>query len=93
MMNFVDTVLGVLAMQVRAALMPLDMDAMCDPVEEAEMQESLRGIDDVSGDAIDPVFIQRARQEEMAGFRQRKVYSYVPRGEAESDYRGAMGGS
>ena len=87
MVNFVDTVLGGLAMQTSATLFPMNMETMCDPVV-GEMQQSLRGVDDASGEAFDPVLIQRARQEEMAGFRQHQVYSYVPRGEAERDPQG-----
>lgn len=93
MVEFVDTVLEGLAMHMAVnamdpGLMDLAMEDMSDPVQEIEFQQSLRGIDDVSGESIDPVLIQRAREGEMAGFRKPEVYTYAPRGEAKNDSAG-----
>ena len=50
------------------------------------------GIDDVSGEPIDPSLIVKARQEEMRGFAERGVYHRVPRRVAESDPEGQFTG-
>ena len=61
---------------------------MCDPEEEKLIVESMVGIDDVSGESIDPSLIVKALQEEMRGFSERGVYHYVPRRVAEGDREG-----
>ena len=45
-------------------------------------------IDDVTGAHIDPKLIQEARQEEMQGFREHKVYHHVAREVAVNDPEG-----
>ena len=45
--------------------------------------QSMVGIDDVSGESMDPSLIVKARQEEMQGFSDRGVYHHVPRRVAE----------
>ena len=57
------------------------MDGMC---EDAEA-EGLIGIDDVSGEELDPKKVIAARQEEMEGFGKQEVYDYVPREQAAND--------
>ena len=52
--------------EVRSDLM--SVADMCDPVEEKQILESMTGIDDVSGEPLDPSLIRKARQEEMRGF-------------------------
>ena len=61
---------------------------MCDPEEEKQLMESMVGVDDVSGEPIDPSLIVKARQEEMRGFTERGVYHHVPRRVAEADPEG-----
>ena len=50
---------------------------MCGPVEEKQIVESMLGIDDVSGEPLDPSFIRKAHQEEMRGFEERQVYHHI----------------
>ena len=50
---------------------------ICDQVEEKHIMESMVGIDDVNGEVLDPSFMRKARQEEMLGFEERKVYHNV----------------
>ena len=66
---------------------------MCDKEEESEFLRSLRGIDDLTGEDIDPNLIVKARAEELTGFHQHDVYSYVPRELAESDEEGVFIGT
>jgi len=66
---------------------------MCDPVEEATMRESLIGIDDNTGEELDPVLIRKARSEEMGGFKEFGVYEYVLREVAMKDSRGKFIGT
>ena len=61
---------------------------MCDAEEEKQLVESMVGVDDVSGEPIDPSLIVKARQEEMRGFTERGVYHHVPRRVAEADPEG-----
>ena len=61
---------------------------MCDPVEEKHIVESMLGIDDVSGEPLDPSLIRKARQEEMRGFEERKVFHHVLRSVARADPEG-----
>ena len=61
---------------------------MCDSEEEKQITESIVGIDDVSGEPIDPSLIVKARQQEMHGFKERGVYHHVPRKIAEADPEG-----
>ena len=61
---------------------------MCDSEEEKQITESIVGIDDVSGEPMDPSLIVKARQEEMRGFTERGVYHQVPRRVAEADPEG-----
>ena len=61
---------------------------MCDPVEEKQIVESMMGIDDVSGEPLDPSLIKKARQEEMRGFGERQVYHHVLRSVAQADPEG-----
>ena len=70
----------------RLKLMPLA--DMCDPEEEKQLMESIAGIDDVSGEPMDPSLIVKARQEEVRGFTERGVYHHVPRRVAEADPEG-----
>ena len=72
----------------RLKLMPLA--DMCDSEEEKQLLESMSGIDDVSGEPIDPSLIVKARQEEMCGFKERGVYHHVQRGVAEADPEGKI---
>ena len=64
------------------------MADMCDPEEEKLIVESMAGIDDVSGESLDPSLTVKARQEEMRGFSGRGVYHHVPRRVAEGDREG-----
>ena len=57
---------------------------MCDPVEEKQIVESMMGIDDVSGEPLDPSLIRKARQEEMREFGERQVYHHVLRSVAHA---------
>ena len=50
---------------------------ICDLVEEKHIMASMVSIDDVNGEVLDPSFIRKARQEEMLGFEERKVYHHV----------------
>lgn len=61
---------------------------MCDPLEEQEIQESMWGIDDVSGEWINPNLIKGARRDEMEGFKEHKVYHHVLRAQAAKDTSG-----
>ena len=61
---------------------------MCDPVEEKQIAESILGIDDVSGEPLDPSLIRKARHEEMRGFEERQVYHHVLRSVAQADPEG-----
>ena len=61
---------------------------MCDSEEEKQLMESIVGFDDVSGEAIDPSLIVKARQEKMHGVTERGVYHLVPRRIAEADPEG-----
>ena len=70
----------------RLKLMPLS--ETCDPEEEEQLMESMVGVDDVSGEPVDPSLIVKARQEEMRGFSERGVYHHVPRRVAEADPEG-----
>ena len=58
---------------------------MCDSGEEKQFKESSVGIDDVSGEPIDPSLIVKTRQEEMHGFKERGVYHHVPQRIDEAD--------
>ena len=60
----------------------------CDSEEEKQITESIVGIDDVSGEPMDPSLIVKARQQEMHGFKERGVYHHVPRKIAEADPEG-----
>jgi len=66
---------------------------MCDKEEEKAIRESLRGIDDVTGEELDPVLVTRARGEEMKGFEEFGVYEYVLREVAEKDEEGKFIGT
>ena len=46
------------------------------------------GIDDVSGEPLDPTLIRKARQEEMRGFEERQVHHHVFRSVAQADPEG-----
>ena len=61
---------------------------MCDPVEEKQIVASMLGIDDVSGEPLDPSLKRKARQEEMRGFEVRQVYHHVLRSVAQADPEG-----
>ena len=74
--------------QSEARLDLMSMADMCDPEEEKLIVESMVGIDDVSGESLDPSLIVKARQEEMRGFSERGVYHHVPRRVAEGDREG-----
>ena len=63
---------------------------MCDPVEEKQIVESMMGIDDVSGEPLDPSLTRKARQEEMRGFGERQVYHHVLRSVAQADPEGKL---
>ena len=58
MTKFVDAVPDGLTMQTSAVLMDMGMETICDPVEEEDINRPLRGVDDVSGEDIDPILIQ-----------------------------------
>ena len=47
-----------------------------------------KGVDDVTGRALDPKLIRQARAEEMSGFRAHGVYHHVSRAEAMNDETG-----
>ena len=66
---------------------------MCDPEEEKVIRESMEGIDDVTGERIDPVLIKKGRKEEMEGFKEFHVYDHVLRSEAEKDTEGKFIGT
>ena len=70
MTKFVDTVLEGLMMETTYSntepVMDLGMCDMCDPAEDDEINRSMVGVDDVSGENIDAKLIRAARQEEMA---------------------------
>jgi len=66
---------------------------MCDPGEEKDIQESMQGIDDVTGEEIEPALIRAARKEEMQGFVEFEVYEYVLRTVAEQDKEGKFIGT
>ena len=72
--------------EVRSDLM--SVADMCDPVEEKHIVESMMGIDDVSGEPLDPSLIRKARKEEMRGFGERQVYHHVLRRVAQADPEG-----
>ena len=57
----------------------------CGPVEEKQIVESMMGIDDVSGEHLDPSLIRKARQEEMRGFGERQVCHHVLQSVAQAD--------
>jgi len=70
-----------------------ELEDMCDPTEEEDIQESLKGRDDVTGKAIDPMLIQKARREELEGFAEFEVYEYVRREVARRDAGGKFVGT
>ena len=72
--------------EVRSDLM--SVADMCDPLEEKQIVKSMVGIDDVSGEPLDPSLIRKARQEEMRGFGERQVYHHVLRSFAQADPEG-----
>ena len=72
--------------EVRSDLM--SVADICDPLEEKQIVESMVGIDDVSGEPLDPSLIRKARQEEMRGFGERQVYHHVLRSVAQADPEG-----
>jgi len=56
---------------VQAVLLQLpECPDMCDPEEDNFIRESTVGVDDVTGEPLDPVRIRKARGEEMQGFRE-----------------------
>ena len=60
---------------------------MCDEVT-TELQENYIGLDDVTGEEIDPQRLWDARLEELDGFEKQEVYSRVPRWMYEQDPEG-----
>ena len=66
---------------------------MCDIEEEKTIQESLRGVDDVTGEPLNPGLIMRARGEEMGGFKEFGVYEYELREVAMKDSEGKFIGT
>ena len=60
---------------------------MCD-AQEQEVQETMIGVDDVTGEPLDPQLIRQARQEEMNGFKEQEVYIRVPRSQWKADEKG-----
>jgi len=66
---------------------------MCDPEEEKTIRESMIGIDDVTGEELDPVHVKRARGEEMTGFAEFGVYEYELRTAAMADEGGKFIGT
>ena len=61
----------------------LNLAEMIDVDEDEEIRNSLRGVDDNSGEEIEPKLIQAARMEEMDGFAKHKVYRHVLREKAK----------
>ena len=59
---------------------------MCDPKEEEDELRNMIGVDDVSGEFIEPRLIKEGRKEEMNGFEEHGVYGYVTRKEAKEKY-------
>ena len=59
---------------------------MCDSGEEKQLKESSVGIDDVSGEPIDPsLIVKNAAGQKMHGFKERGVYHHVPQRIDEAD--------
>ena len=57
-------------------------------MEEKQIVESMLGIDDVSGEPLDPSLIRKAYQEEMRGFEERQVYHQILRSVVQRDPEG-----
>ena len=76
--------------EINSVLCSLSAD-MCDE-HTTELQETCIGIDDVTGEEIDPQRLWDARLEELRGFEKQKVYRRVPRWMAEQDPEGIMVG-
>ena len=59
---------------------------MCDEKEDENITRmTMWATDDVSGEALDPVLVQKARSEEMQGFKEFGVYDHVRREDAFQD--------
>ena len=98
--SFCDAFIDAMAMEdakkgsVQAVMLQLrESPDMCDPEEDETIRQSLTGVDDVSGEPLDPVLIKRARGEEMIGFREFGVYEYVLREVAARDKGGKFIGT